>query len=173
MIAPKVIGPTSSIGISTCCWKCLRRHSEPNRLRTMLHKLAAFALASLSIVAGCGSGPSKPVESLGGTRDVSGFVLKSLKGTRDGERLQVHALYDDGSRSLLVRLQFNVTPPPRLASGTWTGLEGEGGVRQRSVTFLGGQSAAPSIGGRFDLIGPDNRPLYTVTIPLQELKQPL
>jgi hypothetical protein len=46
-------------------------------------------------------------------------------------------------------------------------------VRQRSVTFLGGQSGSPSIGGRFDLIGTDNRPQYRVTIPLQELRQPL
>ena len=93
--------------------------------------------------------------------------------TRDGERLEVHALYGDGSRSLIVRLHFNVTPPAQLATGTWAGPDVKGEVRQRSITFLGGQSGAPSIGGRFDLIGPDDRPLYRVTIPLQELKHPL
>jgi hypothetical protein len=129
--------------------------------------------ASLIILIGCGSGPSKPVETLGGTYDVSAFMLRSLKGTRDGERLEVHALYGGGSQSLIVRLHFNVTPPTRLASGTWTGLAGHGEVRQRSVTFLGGQSGSPSIGGRFDLVGPDNRPLYRISIPLQELKQRL
>jgi hypothetical protein len=139
----------------------------------MFRKLAAFALANIIMLSGCRSGPSKPVENLSGTDDVSAFVLRSLKGTRDGERFEVHALYGDGSRTLLLRLHFNVTPPPRLASGTWTGLVGQGEVRQRSVTFLGGQSGAPSIGGRFDLIGPDDRLLYKVTIPLQEVKRPL
>jgi hypothetical protein len=125
------------------------------------------------MLTGCGSRPTNPVEDLGGTHDVSTFALRSLKGTRDGELLEVRALYGDDSRSLRVDLQFKVAPPARLESGTWTGLAGKGGVRERSVTFLGGQSGRPSIGGRFDLIGPDNRTLYRVTIPLQELKQPL
>jgi hypothetical protein len=139
----------------------------------MLRNRAAHALASLIIISGCSSPPSKPVESLGGTHDVSTFVLRSLTGTRDGERLEVHALYGDGSQSMIVRLHFNVTPPARLTAGTWTGGAGGGEVRQRSVTFLGGQSAAPSIGGRFDLVGTDGRPLYRVTIPLQELRNRL
>ena len=132
-----------------------------------------FALSAFVIFVGCRSEPVKPVESLGGTHDVSAFQLTSLKGTRDGERLEVHASHGDGASNLTVRLQFNVTPPARLTSGTWTGVGGNGDVRQRAVTFLGGQSGAPSIGGRFDLIGPDNHPLYRVTIPLQELKQRL
>src|SRR4051794_40164918 len=139
----------------------------------MFPNMTALVLTCLGIVAGCGSGPGKPVERIGGTYDVSGLVLKSSKGTRDGENFRVHLLYGDGSQSLLVRLQFNVTPPARLASGTWTGLGSEGTVRQRSVTFLGGQSSAPSIGGRFDLAGPDDRPLYRISIPLQEVKRPL
>jgi hypothetical protein len=139
----------------------------------MFRKPAALALASLIVLTGCRSAPNKPVESVGGTDDVSAFVLRSLKGTRDGERLEVHAMYGDGSGSLTVRLHLNVTPPARLVSGTWTGVGGEGEVRQRSVTFLGGQSGPPSIGGRFELIGRDNRPLYRITIPLQELKHPI
>jgi hypothetical protein len=85
----------------------------------------------------------------------------------------VRALFSDGSRSLSVHLRFNVTPPARLALGNWTGFAGKGEIQERSSTFLGGQSGPPSIGGRFDLLGPDARPLYRVTIPLQELKQPL
>ena len=139
----------------------------------MFRNVPAVSMASFILLSACGSEPSKPVESLSDTQDVSAFVLRSLKGTRDGERLEVHALYGDGSRSLIVRFHFNVTPPTRLESGTWTGLAGKGEVRQRSIKFLGGQSGAPSIGGRFDLIGPDDRPLYRVTIPLQELKHAL
>ena len=139
----------------------------------MLRSLAALVLVSLVILTGCRSAPTNPVERVDGASDLSAFTLRSLKGTRDGERLDVQALYGDGAQSIRVDLQFNVSPPARLASGTWRGLAGEGEVRQRSVTFLGGQSGPPSIGGRFDLIGPDSRPLYRVTIPLQELRHPL
>jgi hypothetical protein len=139
----------------------------------MFRTAAAFTLASFLVLTGCSSRPAKSVESLNGTADVSAFTLKSLKGTRDGERLEVHALYGDGSQDLIVRLEFNVTPPARLTSGTWTGLSGAGEVRQRAVTFLGGQSGKPSIGGRFELMSRDNRPQYRITIPLQELKDSL
>jgi hypothetical protein len=139
----------------------------------MLRNVTVSALAGLVLLGGCRSEPAKPVESLGGTGNVSEFELTSLKGTRDGERLEVHASYGDGSQTLTVRLQFNVTPPARLTAGTWTGLGGNGHVRERSVTFLGGQSGEPSIGGRFDLLGPDDRPMYRMSIPLQELKQRL
>ena len=40
----------------------------------------------------------------------------------------------------------------------------------RSVTFLGGQSGPPSIGGIFDLVGPSGAALYRVNIPVTELK---
>jgi hypothetical protein len=139
----------------------------------MFREFSVWAVVSLVILTGCGSRATNPVEDLGGAQDVSTFALRSLKGTRDGELLEVRALYGDDSRSLSVALRFKVTPPARLESGTWSGLASEGGVRERSVTFLGGQSGPPSIGGRFDLIGPDNRILYRVTIPLQELKHPL
>jgi hypothetical protein len=139
----------------------------------MLRGIVSVLLVSCILTAACRSTPANPVESLDGNADVSGFTLQSLKGTRDGERLDVQAAFGDGARSLTVVLQFDVTPPPRLASGTWTGFGGAGEVQQRSVTFLGGQSGPPSIGGRFDLVGPDRRPLYRITIPLQELKNPL
>lgn len=113
------------------------------------------------------------MERLLGTHDVSVFALRSLEGTRDGERLEVQASYGDGFQSLTVRLHIVVTPPARLVSGTWNLLMTAGEVRQKSLTFLGGQSGPPSIGGRFDLLGSDNRPVYRVTIPLQGLKHRL
>ena len=140
----------------------------------MFREFSAGAIVSLLVLTGCGSRHSNPVEDLGGKSDASAFVLRSVKGTRDGERLHVQAFYQAGaSQSLQVDLQFNVTPPARLSSGSWNGPEGEVRVRQRSVTFLGGQSGPPSIGGKFDLIGRNDQPMYRITIPLQELKQPL
>lgn len=139
----------------------------------MFRKFSSSAMISLVLLTGCSRQASDPVENLGGAQDVSTFTLQSLKGTRDGELLEVEALYGPGSGSIKVDLHFRVTPPARLESGTWTGAGDSGSVRQRSVTFLGGQSGPPSIGGRFDLIGSDDRALYRITIPLQELKQPL
>jgi hypothetical protein len=138
----------------------------------MFREYPAAAVLGLIILSGCGSRPTKPVENLGSANDVSSLALRSLEGIRDGERLEVRAVYGDDSRTLQVDMLFNVTPPARLVSGTWSGLASEGTVRERSVTFLGGQSGPPSIGGRFDLIGPDDRPHYRVTVPLQELKHP-
>ena len=125
------------------------------------------------ILAACTRQPPRPVEDLGGGRDASQFELTTLKGTRDGERLDVKAVYSSGSDHITVDLHFRVTPPTRLESGTWNGLAKEGAVRERSSTFLGGQSGPPSLGGRFDLLAPDGQPLYRVTIPLQPLKNPL
>jgi hypothetical protein len=131
------------------------------------------AATSLMILAACARQPARPVEDLGGGRDVSQFTLTSLKGTRNGDRLDVQAVYSDGSGHLTVDLHFRVTPPTRLESGTWNGLGNEGGVRERASTFLGGQSGPPSIGGRFDLLAPDGQPRYRVTISLQPLKDRL
>ena len=139
----------------------------------MMRRTIIVALVSLVVLTSCGPRASTLVEDIGGAHDVSRFNLKSIKGTRDGDRLDVRALYGDDSGALTLNLQFKVTPPTRLENGTWVGLATEGSVKERSVTFLGGQSGPPSIGGRFDLIGSDNRPLYRVTIPLQELKEPL
>jgi hypothetical protein len=135
----------------------------------MQRRSVVITLANL-ILAACAKQPAKPVEDLAGGQDVSRFTLTSLKGTRDGDRLDVKAVYSDGSSSITVDLHFRVTPPPRLESGTWSGFGSDGTVRERSSTFLGGQSGPPSIGGRFDLFAPDGQPLYRVTIPLQPLK---
>lgn len=132
-----------------------------------------LSAVSLAFLAGCAPRVTSPVEDMTGTQDVSQYTLQSLKGTRDGEQLAVQAIYGDGSRTLTVHLEFNVTPPARLKSGTWSSLAREGSVRERAVTFLGGQAGPPSIGGNFELNGPDGKPAYRINIPLQQLKEPL
>lgn len=131
-------------------------------------------LIGLFLTAGCAKPPAAPVEDLTGSRDVSKFRLRRLHGTRDGESLTARALYSDGTGGeLRVDLTFKVGVPTRLTSGTWRGLGGEGTVSERSVTFLGGQSAAPSLGGKFNLLAPDGSARYAVSIPLQSLTNPL
>lgn len=135
--------------------------------------VAGVAVLSLVVLTSCASREAKPIEDLTGARDVSIYTLRSLQGTRDGDRLDVKALYGNGVEGVTVDLVFKVTPPTRLESGSWSGLGGKGSVQERSVTFLGGQSGPPSIGGRFALIGPEGTAVYLVSIPLQPLKNPL
>jgi hypothetical protein len=139
----------------------------------MFRKPAAFATLGAVLLIACGSQQVKPVEDLSGARDAADLALTSLRGTRDGDHVSVQAVYGDGSRSLTVHLQLKLTPQARLERGTWAGFAGEGSVQERAITFLGGQSGPPSIGGRFDLIGSGNKAMYRVTIPLQPLKDAL
>jgi len=125
------------------------------------------------MLTGCGSRPAAPVQDLGGGQDVTRFALTSLKGTRNGDRLDVAAVFGDGASRIEVELHFRVTPPTTLESGRWQGFGAEGSVRERSSTFLGGQSGPPSIGGSFDLHGPAGPPLYRIRIPVQPLDRPI
>lgn len=129
---------------------------------------------SVLVLAGCRGRDTHPVQNLNGGQDVSRFVLTSVRGTRDGDRLDVRAMFGDGGgASIRVDMHFIIGVPTRLESGAWVGLGGAGGVREQSMTFLGGQSEPPSVGGRFELIGTDSGARYRVTIPLQELKNKL
>jgi len=71
-------------------------------------------------------------------------------------------------------LRFRIGVPTRLESGQyhWQQADGtlEGQVRARSVTFLGGQSDNPNLGGVFELLSSTGRPLYKVTLPTSEVK---
>ncbi len=97
-----------------------------------------------------------------------------MRGVRDGARLDVQAMFTDSSSILTLEMRFAVGPQTTLASGSWQWTRNNartaGTVSARSVQFLGGQSGPPSIGGTFDLHGPDGKALYRVTIPVSELK---
>ena len=140
----------------------------------MPRRVPTIAALILLTLAGCRERVARPVEDLSGGRDLSRFVLTSIRGTRDGDRLDVRAVFGGvAAESISLELRFTIGVPTSLKSGTWTGLGAGGAVRERSVTFLGGQSGPPSIGGSFDLVAPDGSPRYRVNIPLQELKHKL
>ena len=131
--------------------------------------------ALLLLLGACG-GPKRPaVEDLSTHENLSMFKLGSLRGTRDGDRLEAQAMFTDSSTMLTIDLHFAIgAPNTTLESGAWrwtrNGQLMTGRVLARSVTFLGGQSGPPSIGGTFDLIGPDGAARFRVTIPVTELK---
>ena len=123
----------------------------------------------------CGAPKGPGVEDLVKHENLSIFKLGSLRGTRDGDRLDAQAMFTDSSSMLTMEMRFLIgAPNTTLESGTWRWSRNNqplnGTVAARSVTFLGGQSGPPSIGGSFDLLGPDGVARYRVTIPVTELK---
>jgi hypothetical protein len=117
------------------------------------------------------------VEDLSKREDLGFFKLGSLQGTRDGDRLDVQAMFTDSSSTLILDLHFKVAAQATLASGTWRWNRNNqilsGSVMARSVSFLGGQAGPPSIGGSYDLTAADGLARYRVTIPLTELRRVL
>ena len=115
--------------------------------------------------------PKHPlVEDLGGREDLSYFTLVSVRGARDGDRLDAQAGFSDSSSTLMLEMRFLIGPITKLQSGRWRWLRNNavtsGEIAERSVTFLGGQSGPPSIGGRFDLLGSRGTPEYRITLPV-------
>ena len=93
-----------------------------------------------------------------------------------GQRQCVRRLVPSPSSNLRLDLLFRIGVPTRLESGQyrWEGQDEvlEGPVRASSVTFLGGQSDNPNLGGVFQLLSASGEPIYQVTLPTSEVKRP-
>ena len=136
----------------------------------MIHKLG-FAMLLLTACA-----PKHPlVEDRSGRENLSYFSLVSVRGARDGDRLDAQAGLSDSSSTLMLEMRFLIGPITRLRSGQWRWLRNNtvtsGAIAERSVTFLGGQSGPPSIGGRFDLLGSDGAPRFRITLPVTPVER--
>jgi hypothetical protein len=129
---------------------------------------------ALLLLAACGGPPHPAIADLTGRENLSFFNLASIRGARDGDSLQAQAMFTDSSSILTIEMRFRIGSPTTLSAGTWQWTRNnrrtEGTLAARSVTFLGGQSGPPSIGGTFDLTGPDGSARYRVTIPVTELR---
>jgi hypothetical protein len=83
-------------------------------------------------------------------------------------------MFTDSSSILTIDLHFAVGAPTTLSSGAWRWSRDNrlltGAVAGKSITFLGGQSGPPSIGGTFDLLDASGAARYRVTISVSELK---
>ena len=55
--------------------------------------------------------PKPPVEDLHGRENLSAFALKTLRGTRDGDRLDAEAKFGDGASILTVTMRFAIGSP--------------------------------------------------------------
>ena len=116
------------------------------------------------------------IENLQGESTLTDYEMISLTGRRDGERLPVRLVFKAPSSNLRMDLLFRIGVPTRLESGQyhWERQDEvmEGLVRSSSVTFLGGQSDNPNLGGVFQLLSAGGDPIYKVTLPTSEVKRP-
>jgi hypothetical protein len=132
-------------------------------------------LVCCALLVACGGTKRASVEDLTAHENLSLFQLHSLRGTRDGDRLQAQAVFSDSSSILTMELNFAIGSPTQLGSGTWRWSRNNqmmsGAISARSVTFLGGQDGPPSIGGAYDLLDSGGNARYRVTIPVTALPE--
>ena len=97
------------------------------------------------------------------------FQLAGLYGIRDGASVNAEAEFVNGEDTLVMKIALYLRPPVEFQSGTYQGTIGgkvvSGSVECPSLTFQGGQTALPTVGGLFILKSEDGRPLYRVRIP--------
>ena len=97
------------------------------------------------------------------------FKLDGIRGVRDGASVNAEARFTDGSDFLTMNITLVLVPPPEFRAGTYEGTIGgemiKGQVDCPSITFFGGQSDQPSVGGVFILKDEQNRSVYRIRIP--------
>ena len=96
-----------------------------------------------------------------------------LYGVRDGATVSAEARLIDGGDIVTININLYLRPPAEFRSGTYQATIGgkttSGIVECPSLTFLGGQTAQPNVGGVFILKDEQNRPAYRVRIPATTL----
>jgi len=124
----------------------------------------------------CRSLEEATIENLQQETTLTDYQMTSLAGRRDGDRLPVRLVFETPSSNLRMDLLFRIGVPTRLESGQyhWERQDEvlEGPVRASSVTFLGGQSDNPNLGGVFQLLSASGDPIYQVRLPTSEVKRP-
>ncbi|MCZ6878274.1 MAG: hypothetical protein O7G29_09040 [Acidobacteria bacterium] len=124
----------------------------------------------------CRSIEEATIENLQEESTLTEYQMTSLTGRRDGDRLPVQLVFEASSSSLRMDLLFRIGVPTRLESGQyqWNRQDEvlKGLVGASSVTFLGGQSDNPNLGGVFQLFSASGVPTYKVTLPTSEVKRP-
>ena len=102
------------------------------------------------------------------------FQNLELIGRRDGDRMPTQIRMRTTASQLTLTLELQIGVPTKLVAGhfQWvnSGETLEGSIRSRSLTFLGGQSDNPNLGGVFELLGADGSALFKVIVPTSEVR---
>ena len=132
--------------------------------------LFPWALGMSLLTAGCA--PANPsLERFVGSEwiEVGPVVVESMSGRRDGADVRATGVFAQGEDRITLSLEFVLGPPARFVRGRHSSRIGgqfvESPVSSESVTFLGGQSDAPSIGGVFVFENPRDGSTYRLRFP--------
>ncbi len=133
-------------------------------------------MVPILMMVGCGGPGQAKIERIENSRELATYRLESLTGYRDGGILQAKVVFSDDSLRLTMLMRFKIGVPTRLEFGQYRWIRPgnevlEGFIAERSVTFLGGQSDRPNLGGVFELLSPHGSPLYRVRVPTTEVAQ--
>ncbi len=139
-------------------------------------RLSLLVCSAFFLLPYCRNIEEARIENLQEEGTLTDYQMISLTGRRDGDRLPVRLVFKAPSSNLGMDLLFRIGVPTRLESGQyrWERQDEvlEGLVRASSVTFLGGQSDNPNLGGVFQLLSASGDPIYKVTLPTREVKKP-
>ena len=139
-------------------------------------RLSLLVCSAVFLLSSCRNIEEATIENLQEKSILTDYVMTSLEGRRDGDRLPVRLVFEAPYSNLRMDLLFRIGVPTRLESGQyrWEGQDEVlgGPVRASSVTFLGGQSDNPNLGGVFQLLSASGEPIYKVTLPTSEVKRP-
>jgi len=95
--------------------------------------------------------------------------FEGLRGSRDGANVKFEGRFVNAEDVATMNVVLFLRPPAEFRSGTYEasigGKMSSGVVECPSLTFQGGQTALPTVGGVFVLKDAQGRPLYRVRIP--------
>ena len=152
--------------------QALTRWSAPKLIGLFL-----WALGLTLLAAGCAPG-SPSLERFEGSEwiEVGPVVVESMSGQRDGADVRATGVFSHGEDRMTLSLEFVLGPPARFVRGRHSsriaGQFIESPVSSESVTFLGGQSDAPSIGGVFLFENPRDGSRYRLRFPPTLMNSP-
>ncbi len=102
------------------------------------------------------------------------FHNLELIGRRDGDRMPTQIRMRTGASQLTLTLELQIGVPTTLLNGHFQWVSSEqtlqGNVRARSLTFLGGQSDLPNLGGVFELLRADGSASFKVIVPTSQVE---
>ena len=128
-----------------------------------------FIASLLVILSGCVNSEFRFERIDAGQSSTLPLKFISMSGVRDGESVKAEAQFKEGQDSAQVDIQVRLGPPVQFVSGSYRanieGRSSQGLVSCDSLSFLGGQAAAPSVGGVFVLKDSTNHPVYRITMP--------
>ena len=139
--------------------------------------LFLWTLGMTLLAAGCAPG-SPSLERFEGSEwiEVGPVVVRSMSGRRDGADIRATGVFSHGEDRMTLSLEFVLGPPARFVRGRHSsriaGQFIESPVSSESVTFLGGQSDAPSIGGVFLFENPRDGSRYRLRFPPTQMNSP-